>query len=92
MSELKAFNCVESDLQEFCEPCLVYLKDDADKVIAHSKYKRCLAMARWCGIGAQFQHNIVLQFNNPFYIKRAMWLEKWRNRWLAIAKQFKEAK
>ena len=34
MSELKAFNCVESDLQEFCEPRLVYLKDDADKVIA----------------------------------------------------------
>ena len=26
MSELKAFNCVDSDLQEFCEPRLVYLK------------------------------------------------------------------
>lgn len=37
MSELKAFNCVESDLQEFCEPRLVYLKDDADKVIAELK-------------------------------------------------------
>lgn len=34
MSELKAFNCVESDLQEFCEPRLVYLKSEADKVIA----------------------------------------------------------
>ena len=33
MSELKAFNCVESDLQEFCEPRLVYLKSEADKVI-----------------------------------------------------------
>ena len=34
MSELKAFNCLESDLQEFCEPRLVYLKSEADKVIA----------------------------------------------------------
>ena len=34
MSELKAFNCVESDLQEFCEPRLVYLKSEADKFIA----------------------------------------------------------
>ena len=25
-----------------------YLKSEADKVIAHHKYKRCLAMARWC--------------------------------------------
>lgn len=39
MSELKAFNCVESDIQEFCEPLLVYLKDDADKVIAELNRK-----------------------------------------------------
>lgn len=37
MRELKAFNCVESDLQEFCEPRLVYLKSEADKVIAELK-------------------------------------------------------
>lgn len=40
MSELKAFNCVESDVQEFCEPRLVYLKDDADKVIAELEEER----------------------------------------------------
>lgn len=39
MSELKAFNCVESDLQEFCEPRLVYLKSEADKVIAEKDAK-----------------------------------------------------
>ena len=39
MSELKAFNCVESDLQEFCEPRLVYLKSEADKVIAEYQEK-----------------------------------------------------
>ena len=35
--ELKAFNCVDSDLQEFCEPRLVYLKSEADEVIAEKK-------------------------------------------------------
>lgn len=40
MSELKAFNCVESDVQEFCEPRLVYLKSEADKVIAELKKER----------------------------------------------------
>lgn len=37
MNELKAFNCVESDVQEFCEPRLAYLKSEADKVIAELK-------------------------------------------------------
>ena len=40
MSELKAFNCVDSDLQEFCEPRLVYLKSEADKVIAELKAQK----------------------------------------------------
>ena len=33
MSELKAFNCVDSDVQEFCEPHLVYLKSEVDALI-----------------------------------------------------------
>lgn len=52
MSELKAFNCVESDLQEFCEQRLVYLKSEADAVITELKAKadrlhsclKCLVM------------------------------------------------
>lgn len=51
MSELKAFNCVDSDVQEFCEPRLVYLKAEADKVIAEKdaeirRLKRALWLAR----------------------------------------------
>ena len=34
MNELKAFNCVDSDVQEFCEQRLVYLKSEVDNVIA----------------------------------------------------------
>ncbi|WP_405326109.1 hypothetical protein [Fibrobacter sp.] len=48
MIELKAFNCVESDLQEFCEPRLVYLKSEADKVIAEkdAEIARLKALAK----------------------------------------------
>lgn len=68
------------------------ISERAVKKLRHHKYKRGLAMAKWCEIGAQFQHNIVMQFDNPFYIKRAEWLEKWHKRWLEIAEKFKEAK
>lgn len=58
----------------------------------HADYKRCLDKAGRCGICAQFEHYKVIRFDNPFYLKRAKWLEKWRDRWLKIAESFKEAK
>ena len=51
MNELKAFNCVDSDLQEFCEPRLVYLKSEADKVIAELKDKCQMHDFFWDGCG-----------------------------------------
>ena len=44
MSEPKVYHCNEwhNEYTEF------YLKSEADKVIAHHKHKRCLAMAWWC--------------------------------------------
>ena len=64
---------------------LCYDKSDADNVIANQKYKRCLAIARERGIAAQMQHDFVMRFDNPAYIKRAEWNEKWRDRWRALA-------
>ena len=58
----------------------------------HQKHKRCLALSEKCGIAAQMQHDFTMRFGNPCYLKRAMFNEKWRNRWLAIAEKFKEAK
>lgn len=60
--------------------------------LRHQKYKRSLDKAARCGICAQFEHYKVIRFDNPFYLKRAKWLEKWRGRWIKIAEQFKEAK
>lgn len=64
----------------------VYLKSEADKVIAHHKRKRCLAMAKWCKckrIDAA-----------DYKIPRRKWdfYDKWYKRWLELAEQFKEEK
>lgn len=50
----------------------------------HHKYKRCLTMSWYC---ESLMREAFL--GNPEYIE---WLEKWRERWLKIAEQFKEAK
>ena len=81
MSELKVYKIsgIEFDSQ-------FYLKSEADKEIAHHKYKRCLAMAKWCErkrIDAA-----------DYRIPREKWefYEKWRKRWLELAEKFKEEK
>ena len=53
----------------------------------HHKYKRCLAMARWC-------HNESLWWYGKGYgfEKYDKFWEKWEKRWLEIAEQFKESK
>jgi hypothetical protein len=58
----------------------VYLKSEADKVIAYQKYKRCLVMARWCN----------RMFSSTFG-KERYW-QKWNRRWLELAEKFKETK
>jgi hypothetical protein len=57
-----------------------------EREIQHQKYKRCLAMAKWC------ERKRVDAAN--YRIPREKWefYEKWHNRWLAIAKKFKESK
>ncbi len=119
MSELKAFNCVDSDVQEFCEPCLVYLKSEADAVIAelkadykeacerlqtanlikdeqiaatrHSKYKRCLAMAKWCNERiARIEKDYSFWRHGKDYASN--FYKRWHKRWRQLAEKFKEAK
>ena len=59
-----------------------YLKSEADKVIAHHKYKRCLAMADFCSYKAWYY-----KYNGKeeiFY----RWM-KFRRVWAELAKKFK---
>ncbi len=65
----------------------VYLKSEADKVIARHKYKRCLAMALWCDSEANYWYDSskVLQcWRYGHYIS-------WFNKWSKLAEKFKEA-
>lgn len=58
--------------------------DNAIKIIAHQKYKRCLAMASTCRLRARW-------FGDNVFYKKEQWALKWHRCWLKIAEQFKEA-
>ena len=102
MSELKSYDLV--DIQDYRGE--VYIKSEADKVIAHHKHKRCLAMARWCEATAlwcyQAANTLPAGFHATLYGKpvmiepdrlfnRHMLLTKWSSRWREIAEKLKEA-
>ena len=55
--------------------------------LRHQKYKRCLAMAKWCDTKGDWYYSLGESFRNrvDFYIK-------WRDKWLELAEKFKEAK
>lgn len=62
------------------------VKDNNCAELRHHKYKRCLAMARWCKI------NRILAAD--YRIPREKWefYDKWHRRWLELAEKIKEAK
>ena len=86
MSELKAYRIKGDTLGDFPD---VYLKSEADKVIAHQKYKRCLAMADYCF--ARSVAEDVLNTNRDGIEHSDYWLCR-HKMWLALAQKFKEAK
>ena len=55
--------------------------DSEEKELRHNKYKRCLAMAKWCKAG------MYLSYESDF--KREWW-NKWHKRWLKLAEKFKD--
>ena len=53
----------------------------------HQKYKRCLAMAKWCESEA-YIHEHGSEYDEDL----VAWFGKWYKRWLELAEKFKEAK
>ena len=49
--------------------------------LRHQKYKRCLAMAKWC---CDRWADIATQY------AKSVWYRKWEKRWLELAEKFKE--
>ena len=60
-------------------------KSEADKVIAHHKYKRCLAMVQYC-------HESAMWLEENGVGKSAVFMLRWEKRWMELAKVFKEEK
>ena len=83
------------------EKCKQWMKDHffCEEIAAvkerHQKYKRCLAIARWCFTKSNY-HFVVGRSEGGktgmthFHISR--FYSKWYKRWLNIAEKFKEAK
>jgi len=98
MSELKAFESeriywaveqVEREAGDIdnlhLDDNLFYIKSEADKVITHQKYKRCLAMVKYC-------HESAMWLEECGVTKSAAFMLRWQKRWLELAEKFKEAK
>lgn len=63
------------------------INEQRSEILRHQKYKRCLAMAERC----KDKIENVVQYNehDDWLIINEYW-ERWHERWLKIAKQFKE--
>lgn len=57
--------------------------------LRRNKYKRCLAMAKWCRSRACFYDT--MRENNLYWGMKSDRAYKWHKRWLKIAEKFKEA-
>ena len=64
--------------------------------LRHQKYKRCLAMVKWCKAEAEINHNSAyeaseyLPSREDYFRRRAEHYERWQKRWLELAEQFKD--
>ena len=94
MSELKVWCAtIQPKMKNACDGAReVYLKSEADRVINHQKYKRCLAMASNCAL--QKKKLKLLNLEDDFVeivkiraVKIQRW-DKWCNRWLSLAGKF----
>ena len=69
---------------------------EKDKELRHQKYKRCLAMVKWCKAEAEINHNSAyeaseyLPSREDYFRRRAEHYERWQKRWLELAEQFKD--
>lgn len=73
------------------------VKDNKCAELRHQKYKRCLAMARWCKMSARENDTRMCLpmkctlTRHEEYLYFIGYYHKWHRRWLELAKKFKEA-
>ena len=74
----------------------VYLKSEADKVIARYKYRHCLDMADKCVVLCQKSKDLYRWAEDEnlehYYNHKIEFFARWHDRWLELAERLKEAK
>ena len=76
--------------EELADTCRFY-----EDELRHQKYRRCLAMARWCLTESVYFHYRYDDWGDKGYDRRYKWKKvvfwkKWARYWLKLAEQFKE--
>lgn len=102
MSELKAYNVVaSSETENYINGEInlafeAYDADEADRYIAHQKYKRCQDQVENCRTSSVYFFRISEgekdEGKAAEYRRVSDWFDKWEERWLELAEKFKEAK
>lgn len=80
----KVIEELKADYNEACDRLQTanLIKDEQLAATRHSKYKRCLAMAKWCAA----EYDI---YNLTPRIEKVELYRKWRKRWLELAEKLK---
>ena len=68
------------------------LKSEADREIRHQKYKRCLAMSKWCKSEMVRYINSCDRYDISYIKKKTGHYNKWLYKWMELAEKFKETK
>lgn len=76
---------------------LIKLLAKAQHEARYQKYKRCLAMARWCLTESVHFHYRYDDwgdkgYDRPYKWKKVVFWKKWARYWLELSEKFKEAK
>ena len=82
MSELKAMTVLNVQQMGCYDNALVYFKSEADKVIAHNKFKRCLDMVAYCDL--KMSYWAIREIHEGDTGKFDLY-SKWHERWLELA-------
>ena len=86
-SEIARLNAIRKVHVEAIESMGAGLLQD-DKEIRHQKYKRCLAMAKWCDevmMSCELRGYTV----HRIWCNRHQWAMRWKYKWLELAEKFK---
>lgn len=68
----------------------VYSKSEADRYIAWLKYKRCVAIERWCDEKEYINEAYPDTSSKESFLFHYNFYPRWRERWHKLAKHYKE--